>query len=110
MSEFTKGNVRVLIGEFTAMGVGLNLQTASDVAFVELPWTPGEMRQCEDRVHRIGQTAARVTVWMLYAKGSIHEKMATVLDEKQSTATAVLDGRQGHQGRVQTLRQVLGLL
>jgi SWI/SNF-related matrix-associated actin-dependent regulator 1 of chromatin subfamily A len=105
VSEFTTGRLHTLIGEFQAMGVGLNLQTASDVAFVEFPWTPGEMDQCEDRVHRMGQQSS-VSIWLLYAKNSVHEHMVRVLDIKRHRVTCVVDG-QGNADRADTLQQVL---
>ncbi|MHA1683202.1 MAG: C-terminal helicase domain-containing protein, partial [Promethearchaeota archaeon] len=47
---------RVAILSIKACSEGLTFSPgASAVAFTELYWTPDQMVQCEDRVHRIGQ-------------------------------------------------------
>lgn len=72
-------------------GVGLTLTAASTVAFAELFWTPGAMTQAEDRCHRIGTTQ---TVWAYYltAAGTIEERLAKAIQEKQRVIRATLDG------------------
>lgn len=82
---------RVLIGNIKAAGVGLTLTAASTVAFAELFWTPGAMTQAEDRCHRIGTTQ---TVWAYYltAAGTIEERLAKAIQEKQRVIRATLDG------------------
>jgi SWI/SNF-related matrix-associated actin-dependent regulator of chromatin subfamily A-like protein 1 len=71
---------------------GITLTRASNVAFLELEWTPAMHDQAEDRCHRIGQHDA-VTAWYLLAATTIDETMARLIQRKRATVTAVTDGR-----------------
>ncbi|MGA9858621.1 MAG: DEAD/DEAH box helicase [Solirubrobacteraceae bacterium] len=71
---------------------GITLTRASNVAFLELEWTPAMHDQAEDRCHRIGQRDA-VTAWYLLAAGTIDETMARLIQRKRATVAAVTDGR-----------------
>ena len=71
---------------------GITLTRASNVAFLELEWTPALHDQAEDRCHRIGQRDA-VTAWYLLAADTIDETMAELVERKRGIVDAVTDGK-----------------
>lgn len=74
-----------------AGGVGLNLQTASAVINMDLPWNPAVLEQRIGRVHRLGQKRS-VRVVNFVAEGTIEHGMLSLLSFKRSLFTGVLDG------------------
>jgi len=76
-----------------AGGVGLNLQKASLVVNLDLPWNPAVLEQRIGRVFRIGQER-QVQVINLIAEGTIEHRMVQTLQFKSSLAEAVLDTAQ----------------
>jgi hypothetical protein len=87
----TEDACRLIVCSLDAAGVGLTMTAASNVAFVELAWTPAAHDQAEDRVHRIGQQEA-VTAWYLLAADTIDERIAAVIDRKRELVRAATDG------------------
>jgi SNF2 family DNA or RNA helicase len=73
-------------------GQGITLTRASNVAFLDLEWTPAMHDQAEDRLHRIGQHDA-VTAWYLLAAETIDETMIELIARKRGIVGAVTDGR-----------------
>jgi SNF2 family DNA or RNA helicase len=73
-------------------GQGITLTRASNVAFLDLEWTPAMHDQAEDRLHRIGQQDA-VTAWYLLAAETIDETMIELIAKKRGIVAAVTDGR-----------------
>lgn len=86
----TDPRCRVFVGGIQAAGVGITLTASSHVVVAELPWTPSEMSQAEDRCHRIGQTQS-VLVQHMVLDGSLDARMVEVLVDKQRIADAGLD-------------------
>jgi SWI/SNF-related matrix-associated actin-dependent regulator 1 of chromatin subfamily A len=82
---------QLIVCSMKAASQGITLTRASNVAFLELDWTPARHDQAEDRLHRIGQESA-VTAWYLLAPNTIDETMAELLQRKRSLIDAVTDG------------------
>ncbi len=77
-----------------AGGVGLNLQAASHVVNLDLPWNPAVLAQRIARVHRLGQREA-VNVVLLVSEGSFEARLEGTLDGKRALfAAAVGDDRE----------------
>jgi SNF2 family DNA or RNA helicase len=83
---------QLIVCSIEVAGQGLTLTRASNVAFLELDWTPAKHDQAEDRCHRIGQQDS-VNAWYLLAAGTIDETMARLLERKRAVIGAVTDGR-----------------
>ena len=77
-----------------AGSTGLNLQHASTLVNMDLPWNPAVLEQRIARIHRLGQ-AQPVRVINFVAKGTIEEGMLSVLAFKRSLSAGVLDGGSG---------------
>ncbi len=74
-----------------AGGVGLNLQFASVVVNLDLPWNPAVLEQRIGRVHRLGQKRP-VQAINFVSQGTIEQGMLEVLRFKKSLFAGVLDG------------------
>jgi DNA-binding response OmpR family regulator len=83
---------QLLIASTRIGGHGITLTRASNVAFLDLEWTPAMHDQAEDRCHRIGQHDA-VTAWYLLAAETIDETMIELIARKRGIVGAVTDGR-----------------
>ncbi len=86
------GSNQLIVCSTDVAGHGLTLTRSSNVAFLELAWTPAKHDQAEDRCHRIGQQDA-VNAYYLLAADTIDETISTLLERKRAVIGAVTDGR-----------------
>ncbi|ALX42295.1 helicase SNF2 [Burkholderia humptydooensis] len=77
-----------------AGSTGLNLQHASTLVNMDLPWNPAVLEQRIARIHRMGQRKP-VRIINYVAKGTIEEGMLSVLAFKRSLSAGILDGGTG---------------
>jgi len=73
-----------------AASEGLNLQSASAVVNVDVPWNPARVLQRIGRVDRLGQLSPSVLIYNLVYFDTIEERMYRVLDDRQTEAIRLL--------------------
>ena len=83
--------------------VGLNLQVASAVINMDLPWNPAKLEQRIARAWRKNQTRS-VSVVNLVAEGTIEHQILHLIGQKQALADGVIDG----EGDLDTLKMPSG--
>jgi SWI/SNF-related matrix-associated actin-dependent regulator 1 of chromatin subfamily A len=86
-------DIKVFSGMIMASGVGISLTEASRLIFLGFGWTPGDMMQAEDRIHRASTTHDNIQIITLYCTGTIDEDIMELLDEKDQVVTMVLDNQ-----------------
>lgn len=89
VDAFQSGNAQLIICSIKAAGVGLTLTAASNVAFVEFPWTYADCCQCEDRAHRIGQKN-NVNCYYLIGRHTIDPVLYGIIHRKRSIANQIM--------------------
>ena len=87
----------IIICSIKAASAGITLTAASDVAFIELPWTYAECDQAESRAHRIGQKDS-VNCYYLLGRRTIDQKLYRIIEEKKHISNAIL----GAEDNIQT--------
>lgn len=90
--DFQEKEFRLLVGNISAMNLGLTLTAATRVVFCEYDWTPSANEQAEDRAHRIGQTSSVFVQYLVLPK-SLDEKILNALLEKQQRISKIIGGR-----------------
>ena len=83
-------DVRVFLST-DAGATGLNLQCASTIINLDLPWNPAMLEQRIARIQRTGQRR-NIQVINFVAAGTIEERMLTTLKFKQDLFSGIMDG------------------
>lgn len=105
-SEFQQhdSDLRVVLLSMT-MGVGIDLDAADDIIFLDLPYSPDEAEQVEDRIDRLSRQH-RMTVWWLMSGGTIDLAIAEKNAQRYQITRNLLDGSRG----ITIARQVLNII
>lgn len=86
----TDESCMVFIGNTLAAGTGLTLTVSSNMIFCDFPFSPSDLVQAEDRLHRIGQKNS-VNIYYAMATESIDEHLYSLIAEKAHDASRVID-------------------
>lgn len=93
--QFNKDkHTRILFGNIQAAGVGWSCKATHNTAIGELPWTPGELSQLEDRTHGIkrGVEGKQSNYFYLLGKDTIDIPKCRLLQKKAQVLDNTLDG------------------
>lgn len=82
-------NVKVFIGNIFSAGVGLTLIAGDVVVFNNFSFVPSDNQQCEDRIHRIGQTKP-CTIYYQSFNGTYFDKMLEIVHSKQEVIDKII--------------------
>ncbi|GER51811.1 SNF2 and helicase domain-containing protein [Striga asiatica] len=84
--------VKIALIGIRAGSSGLNLTSADNVVFLELPTTPGDIQQAEDRAHRHGQTRP-VNIYIFCAKDTSDELQWQQLNKSLLSVSCTVNGK-----------------
>lgn len=82
-------SIKVFIGNIFSAGVGLTLISASIVIFNNFSFVPSDNLQCEDRIHRIGQTKP-CTIYYQSFNNTYFDKMLEIVHNKEEVINKII--------------------
>ena len=85
--------ISLFSGMIEASGVGITLTEASKLVFLGFAWTPGDMMQAEDRIHRATTTHDNIQIITYVCVDTIDETIRDLLIQKEDVVSKVLDGK-----------------
>lgn len=83
---------KIFFGGTRSAGVGITLTAASNVIFLDLPWNPADLDQCENRAHRPGAKYQSLNIYQIISHDSIDGFMKKLLGKKQDIIDRLIDG------------------
>jgi superfamily II DNA or RNA helicase len=87
----TNPKYRVMAASVSACQMAIELHAAAQAIFVEYLYSPKQMEQAQDRLHRIGQTKT-VFIYNMHAAGTIDDWFADMLAAKAEIFKQAADG------------------
>lgn len=90
IKKFQEEDCEVFLASLMAAGVGIDLSAASVVIHYDRWWNIAKENQATSRVHRAGQSRG-VQVFKLVSKGSIEERIHTIIERKRGLVEEVIE-------------------
>jgi SNF2 family DNA or RNA helicase len=94
IDRFQSGDLRCILCTLGAGSEAITLTAASTVCFMQRSWSMVTNKQAEDRVHRIGQTAASVLIIDLVAPGTVEENILDAIGAKGEMLEEIIRDRE----------------
>jgi len=92
VDAYTSGDILVVIGTTTSMGEGMGLQKrTTDIYNLDLPWTPGAIRQRHGRGVRQGNPYPEVRTHLFLMRGTFDALSYSVIANKRGWNEAMWD-------------------
>lgn len=85
-------SVKVICGTIGALGTGVTLTAATEVVFLDEPWTNADKEQAIDRCHRIGTTQT-IVIHTLMSYGTYDEDVHDIVEGKKELSITVVEKR-----------------
>lgn len=82
----------VWLGTHKKSGTGITLNKAAYMILIDCPWTAGNTKQIEDRVHRIGSNSP-VFIYRLICNDTIDEIVEKAIERKAALSDFVIDDK-----------------
>lgn len=90
--DWNAGRIKLMLTHPASAGHGMNFQHGGNImVWYGLTWSLELYQQFVKRLHRSGQTHAKVLLHRLLTRGTVDEKMADVLEVKGQTQDRITD-------------------
>jgi SNF2 family DNA or RNA helicase len=83
---------KILLGTVGALGASHNLSAATNVIFLDEPWTAATKFQAEDRAHR-ADSKYPVNIYTIITRDSLDERVHNIVYTKELTSNYIVDDK-----------------
>ena len=90
-----KDDVKVIVLNIVAGGVGVTLTASHNMIINDIPWTTGELEQAEGRIWRSGQKDVSMIYYMVADGCHMDDLLQDVITKKSMTINTAIDGGLG---------------